>query len=96
MLSTSSKDGKVNSAYFVSPFVVDEKTIIMGMTKNRTLSYLKENPNAVFMFMVPGKSHLEWKGVRRYVKMTGCSTAGEKLEQLKAKIAAYAERMLPK
>jgi hypothetical protein len=39
-LSTSSKDGKVNSAYFGSPYMVDEKTIIMGLTKNRTLYYL--------------------------------------------------------
>ena len=36
-LSTSSKEGKVNSAYFGSPYMLDEKTIIMGLTKNRTL-----------------------------------------------------------
>jgi Pyridoxamine 5'-phosphate oxidase len=89
-LSTSSKDGKVNSAYFGSPYMVDEKTIIMGLTKNRTLSYLQENPNAVFMIMEPGKSISEWKGVRVYVKMTGASIAGEKLEEIKAKIAAVA------
>ena len=40
-LSTSSKDGKVNSAYFGSPYMVDEKTIIMGLTKNRTLFNLQ-------------------------------------------------------
>jgi hypothetical protein len=27
-LSTASKDGKANSAYFGSPFMIDEKTII--------------------------------------------------------------------
>jgi hypothetical protein len=89
-LSTSSKDGKVNSAYFGSPYMVDEKTVIMGLTQNRTLSYLKENPNAVFMIMEPGKSISEWKGVRIYVKMTDCSTAGEKLSAIKAKIATHA------
>jgi hypothetical protein len=89
-LSTSSKDGKVNSAYFGSPYMVGEKTIIMGLTKNRTLSYLQENPNAVFMIMEPGKSISEWKGVRIYVKMTDCSTAGENLDNMKAKIAAHA------
>jgi hypothetical protein len=55
-LSTASKDGKVNSAYFGSPYMVDEKTIIMGLTRNRTLSCLQENPYAVFMIMEPGKS----------------------------------------
>ena len=89
-LSTASKDGKVNSAYFGSPFMVDDKTIIMGLAKNRTLVYLKENPNAVFTIMEPGKTLSEWGGVRIYVKMTDCSTAGEKLEKIKAKIAAAA------
>jgi len=89
-LSTASKDGKVNAAYFGSPYMVDEKTIIMGLTKNRTLYYLQENPNAVFMIMEPGKTLTEWKGVRLYVKMTDCSTAGEKLEKMKVKIAARA------
>jgi Pyridoxamine 5'-phosphate oxidase len=89
-LSTAGKEGKVNTAYFGSPYMVDEKTIIMGLTKNRTLHYLQENPNAVFMIMEPGKTLTEWKGVRLYVKMTDCSTAGEKLEKMKAKIAARA------
>jgi len=89
-LSTSSKDGKVNAAFFGSPYMVDEKTIIMGLTKNRTLAYLQENPEAVFMIMEPGKTLPEWKGVRIYVKMTDCSTAGEKLEKIRAKIAAVA------
>ena len=89
-LSTSSKDGEVNSAYFGSPFMVDDKTIIMGLSKNRTLAYLQENPNAVFTIMEPGKTLSEWGGVRIYVKMTECSTTGEKLEKIKAKIAAAA------
>jgi putative heme iron utilization protein len=69
-LSTSSKDGMVNSAYFGSPYMVDERTIIMGLTMNRTLFNLQENPNAVFMIMEPGKTMSEWTGVRIYVKMT--------------------------
>jgi hypothetical protein len=89
-LSTSSKAGKVNSAHFGSPFMVDPKTIIMGLTKNRTFAYLQENPHAVFMIMEPGKILPEWKGVRVYVKMTDCSTVGEKLEKIKAKIASVA------
>jgi hypothetical protein len=89
-LSTSSKDGKVNSAYFGSPYMIDEKTIIMGLTRNRTLSYLQENPGAVFMIMEPGKALSEWKGVRIYVKMTDCSTVGDALEKIKARITAVA------
>jgi hypothetical protein len=40
--------------------------------------------------MEPGKSISEWKIVRIYVKMTECSTAGEKLKKMRAKIAAHA------
>lgn len=89
-LSTSGRDGKVNSAYFGSPYMVDEKTIVMGLTRNRTLSYLKENPNAVFTIMEPGDTLSEWRGVRVYVRMTGLATEGEQLERIKTRIAAGA------
>ena len=89
-LSTSDKNGKVNSAYFGSPRMVDEKTIFMGLGNNRTFSNLQENPNAVFMIMEPGESIMDWKGVRIYVKMNDCQTSGEKLDNLKATIAEKA------
>jgi hypothetical protein len=89
-LSTSSKDGKVNVAYFGSPRMVDEKTVRMGLGKNRTFANLQENPYAVFMIMEPGKTISEWKGVRVYLKMTQCETSGERLEQIKSLIAKAA------
>ncbi len=89
-LSTADKSGNVDSAYFGSPRMVDEKTIFMGLGNNRTFTNLQENPSAVFMVMEPGESIMDWKGVRIYVKMTDCQTAGEKLDDLKATIAAKA------
>ncbi len=62
----------------------------MGCGKNRTLAYLQENPNAVFMIMEPGQSPPEWKGVRVYLKMVECQTSGEKIDTLKAQLAAKA------
>jgi len=97
-LSTASKDGKVDVAYFGSARMIDEKTIFMGCGKNRTFANLQENPNAVFAIMEPGKSVPEWKGVRIYLKMVECQTAGEKLDQLKAmltqKVAKAAADMM--
>ncbi len=84
--STANKDGKVNVAYFGSPRMIDEKTIVMGLGKNRTFVYLQENPNGVFMIMEPGQTPTEWKGVRLYVKMTDCQTAGEKLDAFRAQV----------
>ena len=89
-LSTADKAGKVNSAYFGSPRIMDEKTIFMGLGNNRTFANLQENPNAVFMIMESGKTIVDWKGVRIYVKMTDCQTSGEKLDDLKAAIAKTA------
>ena len=89
-LSTSDKNGKVNSAYFGSPRMVDEKSIFMGLGHNRTFANLQDNPSAVFMVMEPGETIMDWKGVRIYVKMTECQTSGAKLDDLKAGIAKKA------
>ena len=89
-MSTSGKDGKVNVACFGSPRMVDEKTVVMGLGRNRTFDNLKENPNAVYIIMDPGKTSAEWKGVRVYLKMKEYETTGKKLEDLKAQIAKVA------
>ena len=86
-LSTADKAGNVDVAYFGSPRMVDEKTVVMGLGKNRTFANLQDNPHAVYMIMEPGKSLPEWKGVRVYLTMTECQTSGEKLDQIKAAIA---------
>jgi hypothetical protein len=91
-LSTADKTGKVNSAYFGSPRMVDEKTIIMGSGTNRSLANLRENPNAVFLVMEPGQNVTQWKGVRMYVTMTSCETSGPKLDQIRDAIAEKAGR----
>jgi hypothetical protein len=89
-MSTSGKDGKVDVACFGSPHMVDEKTVIMGISKNRTFENLQDNPNAVFMIMEPGKTPAEWKGVRVYLKMKKCETSGESLEKIRGQIAQRA------
>lgn len=87
-LSTASKDGKVDSACFGSPRMIDEKTVIMAVGKTRTFANLRENPNAVFMIIEPsGKTSLEWKGIRVYLKMTGYETSGKKVDEMR-KVAA--------
>ncbi|MDD1673445.1 MAG: pyridoxamine 5'-phosphate oxidase family protein [Methanomicrobiales archaeon] len=86
-LSTSSKDGKVDVAVFGSPRMLDEKTVIMGLGDNRTLSYLKDNSYAVFMIMEPGKSLMEWKGIRVYLRMKSYATSGQQLDSLRSQIA---------
>lgn len=88
-LSTADKNGKVNSAYFGSPRMVDDKTIFMGLGNNRTFANLQTNSNAVFMVMEPGDTIMDWKGVRIYVAMVDCQTSGPKLDDMRATIAKH-------
>lgn len=90
ILSTADKNGKVDSGYFGSPRMTDEKTVVMGLGKNRTFTNLQENPNACFLIMEPGSKLPEWKGVRVYLKMIDCQTSGEKLDTIKGRIAEAA------
>ena len=90
ILSTADKNGKVDSGYFGSPRMIDEKTIFMGLGKNRTFANLQENPRACFLIMEPGSKLPEWKGVRVYLKMIDCQTSGEKLDNVKSRIAEAA------
>ena len=86
-LSTSGRNGKVNVGCFGSPRMVDEKTVVMAVRKNRTFENLKENSSAVFMIMEPAKTSSEWKGIRVYLKMTKYETSGETLEKVRAQTA---------
>ena len=86
-MSTSGKDKKVNVACFGSPRMIDDNTVVMAVRRNRTFENLQENPNAVFMIMEPGKTSLEWKGVRVYLKMKGYETSGENLERARVQAA---------
>lgn len=89
-LATSNKSGDVNAAVFGSPQMIDEETIVMGIGNNRSYQYLQENPKAVFIFMEPGESVMDWKGARIYLEATTVDTAGELYNQIKSKIAEAA------
>lgn len=89
-LSTAGKDGKVDVAVFGSPHMTDEKRVVMGLGKNRTLTYLEENPHAVYLIMEPGRTIMDWKGLRVYLKRTDIATSGPMLESFRSQIAKIA------
>jgi hypothetical protein len=100
VLSTSSKDGKVDSAVFGSPHMIDEKTVLVATAKNRTFENLIENSHAVYIIIErcldspkdekmktePGSSVMDWKGIRVYMKMKECMTSGEMLEMIRNQV----------
>ena len=90
VLSTANRAGEVNSAYFGSPRMSDEKTIIMALGNNRTFANLQENPNACYLIMEPGKALPEWKGVRMYLVMKECQTSGDTVETMRKQLVEKA------
>ena len=89
-LSTASKDGKPNIAYFLSPRMIDEKTVVMSLGNNRSFANLLENPYAAFMIFEAGRTLSDWKGLRIYLKMKEYQTSGEKLETMRAQVGQMA------
>jgi len=89
-LATSDRSGRVNVAYFNSIRMLDDRTVVMGLGRNRTLTNLQENPNAAFMILEPGKTLDSWKGVRVYMEMKTCETQGPLLEEINGEIAKHA------
>ena len=103
VLSTSSKDGKVDSAVFGSPHMIDEKTVLLATAQNRTFTNLMENPNAVYMIMEqcsdapreeninmePGSFAMDWKGIRVYMRMKEYMTSGQMLEMIRNQAANF-------
>jgi len=89
-LATSDRSGRVNVAYFNSLRMLDDRTVVMGLGRNRTLANLQENPHAAFMILEPGKTLEGWKGLRVYMIMKECETQGELLEEIRKQIAKHA------
>ncbi|MDD1700552.1 MAG: pyridoxamine 5'-phosphate oxidase family protein [Methanoregula sp.] len=89
-LSTADKAGNVDSGIFGSPRMTDDRTVVMGLGKNRTLANLQQNPHAVYLIMEPGASIMDWKGIRVYLKAQNIAISGPVLETFKAQMAKVA------
>ena len=85
-LSTANAKGDVNVAVFGSPQMIDENTVIMGIGRNRTFQYLRENPKAVFIVVEPGEEVMDWKGARVYLEAMDIETGGGFFDQIKENI----------
>jgi len=89
-LSTADKVGNVDSGIFGSPRMTDERTVVMGLGKNRTLANLQQNPHATFMIMEPSADFMDWKGIRVYLKVENIATIGPVLDTFRARMAKVA------
>lgn len=81
VMSTSSSDGKVNSAVYARPHVIDETTLVWGMTDKRTYQNLTRNRHAAFLFKTSGPG---FSGVRLALELIKTEEEGELLATIKA------------
>ncbi|MDD2897662.1 MAG: pyridoxamine 5'-phosphate oxidase family protein [Desulfuromonadaceae bacterium] len=81
VMSTAAADGSVNSAVYARPHVIDESTLVWGMTDKRTFRNVSENRHASFLFKTnnPGFS-----GVRLTLELLRTEEEGELLSTIKA------------
>ena len=87
VFSTSSKEGKVDSAVYGSPQMIDEKTVKVALAGGRTFANFQENPNAAYIIIEQGGSILDWKGIRVYLRMKEYVTSGPQFDTYKSQMA---------
>jgi hypothetical protein len=89
-LGTANKQGQPNVAYFGSPRLMEDGTIIMGLGSNRTLKNLEENPQAVFFCVTESPVTFKTPGYRLYLKVREIQKEGPVLDGVKEAIAKHA------
>lgn len=85
-LSTTNRAGDVDVAVFGSPQMIDEETVVMGIGNNRSLRNLKENPRAVFIVLEPGRTLMDWRGARVYLKVDTVDAEGGLFQQVRSNL----------
>lgn len=90
VLATSDKNGQPNVAYFGSLRPMPDGTITVGLTSNRTLKNLEENPLAVFFVVKEGPVTHKTPGYRCYLKVRGIHREGPVLDEVKEFISKFA------
>lgn len=80
VMSTSSSDGKVSSAVYARPHVIDETTLVWGMTDKRTYQNLTRNRHAAYLFKTSGPG---FSGVRLTLELIRTEEEGDLLKTIK-------------
>lgn len=89
-LGTADKQGQPNVAYFGSPQLSEEGTIVMGLGNNKSLENLEENPFAVFFCADESPVTFTTPGYRLYLKTREIQKEGPIIDGVKKAIAEVA------
>jgi hypothetical protein len=88
LLATSDSNGKVDIAMFGSYQLMDDSSVIVMLSDNRSFANLNENPNAACIVMLHGKTGMATEGCRLYMKVRTIEDEGEKWHEVREKIRA--------
>jgi len=80
VLATADGDGKVDTAIYARPHVMDDGSIAMIMRDRLTHHNLESNPNACYMFIEKGTGY---KGMRLFLTKIREEQDGELLQSLR-------------
>ena len=90
VLGTTNKAGQPNVAYFGSPRLMEDGTLIMGLGSNKSLENLEENPLAAFFVITESPVTFTTPGYRLYLKAKEIQKEGELLDGIRNAIAERA------
>ncbi|NLH17121.1 MAG: pyridoxamine 5'-phosphate oxidase family protein [Phycisphaerae bacterium] len=80
ILSTADTHGRVNSALYARPHVIDENTLAFIMRERLSYRNLQSNPHACYLFAEDGPGYA---GKRLYLTMTGEETNTDVIEKMR-------------
>ncbi|MEW6266977.1 MAG: pyridoxamine 5'-phosphate oxidase family protein [Thermodesulfobacteriota bacterium] len=90
VLATADRTGRPNAAYFGSPRLNQDGTLIMGLMNNRSLKNLEQSPLAVFFTVEKAPVDFQTPGWRLYLKVREIQKQGPILDGVREAIAAKA------
>lgn len=85
VIATADAAGTVNTAIYARPHVIDETTVVWGMTDGRTFRNVAQNPRAAFLFKTSGPGY---SGVRLQLELIRSEEAGTMLADIKESTSA--------
>jgi len=80
VMATADAEGRVDTAVYSRPRVIDETTLVWGMTDRRTFGNLAQNPRASYLFKVDGPG---FSGIRLDLELIRTEEEGAILEAIK-------------
>ena len=90
VLATADAQGRPNVAYFGSPHLNEDGTLVMGLSDGRTLANLEANPLAAFLTIESAPVRFDTPGWRLYLKAKAVQRQGPVLDAVRQAIAQHA------